>query len=124
MRDAALTRWKLMREFPEISERIKLVAYAQKMVKAYVAKGELVDLRPWRHGVKCVDCGRRAQCYDHRDYRKPLRVEPVCKRCNSMRGPGRPYFGLLRPPSGPPPGGPLYLFERGQRSGLSWNNAS
>lgn len=27
----------------------------------------------------CVDCGKPAQCYGHRDYSKPLDVEPVCK---------------------------------------------
>ena len=25
--------------------------------------------------------------YDHRDYSKPLEVDPVCRRCNQMRGP-------------------------------------
>lgn len=40
----------------------------------------------------CVDCGKGAFCYDHRDYRKPLAVDPVCKSCDSMRGPGKPYY--------------------------------
>lgn len=35
----------------------------------------------------CVDCGAEAQAYDHRDYRKPLEVEPVCFKCNARRGP-------------------------------------
>lgn len=35
----------------------------------------------------CVDCGRKASQYDHRDYTKPLSVEPVCRSCNVMRGP-------------------------------------
>lgn len=35
----------------------------------------------------CVDCGSPAHHYDHRDYSKPLDVEPVCARCNSLRGP-------------------------------------
>ncbi len=34
---------------------------------------------------ECVDCGRPAQCYDHRDYNKPLEVDAVCIRCNSLR---------------------------------------
>lgn len=38
--------------------------------------------------LKCVDCGKRAQCYDHRDYAKPLEVNPVCRSCNKFRGPG------------------------------------
>lgn len=39
----------------------------------------------------CVDCGKRAEHYDHRDYYKPLEVEPVCRGCNKRRGPGYPY---------------------------------
>lgn len=39
----------------------------------------------------CMDCkGRQAQCYDHRDYSKPLEVDPVCLRCNNSRGRGIP----------------------------------
>jgi len=37
--------------------------------------------------VSCVDCGSPAQVYDHRWYSKPLEVEPVCRSCNSRRGP-------------------------------------
>ena len=43
----------------------------------------------------CVDCGDPATEYDHRDYAKPLEVEPVCRPCNSARGSAknndRPY---------------------------------
>jgi NMD protein affecting ribosome stability and mRNA decay len=35
----------------------------------------------------CVDCGASAHDYDHRDYSKPLEVEPVCRACNFKRGP-------------------------------------
>lgn len=38
--------------------------------------------------IPCVDCGRPAKVYDHRDYSRPLDVEPVCKGCNKKRGPG------------------------------------
>lgn len=34
----------------------------------------------------CVDCGEPAEQYDHRDYAKPLEVEPVCRSCNWYRG--------------------------------------
>lgn len=34
----------------------------------------------------CTDCERPASVYDHRDYNKPLDVEPVCRRCNHKRG--------------------------------------
>lgn len=36
---------------------------------------------------KCMDCSRDAVEYDHRDYTKPLAVDPVCRRCNLARGP-------------------------------------
>jgi len=34
----------------------------------------------------CVDCGESARHYDHRDYMRPLDVEPVCASCNIRRG--------------------------------------
>lgn len=34
----------------------------------------------------CVDCGKQAAHYDHRDYAKPLAVDAVCVRCNFRRG--------------------------------------
>lgn len=37
----------------------------------------------------CVDCGKVAACYDHRDYSMPLDVEPVCIACNSHRHRGK-----------------------------------
>ena len=39
--------------------------------------------------VPCADCAAPAREYDHRDYTKPLQVEPVCRRCNQKRGLGR-----------------------------------
>ena len=35
----------------------------------------------------CVDCGKPAFDYDHRDYLKPIEVQPVCRGCNQRRGP-------------------------------------
>lgn len=49
----------------------------------------------------CVDCGRVAREYDHRDYGRPLDVQPVCLPCNVRRGPGRPAW-YVRPDD--PPG--------------------
>lgn len=43
-------------------------------------------------GRKCVDCGRPADRWDHRDYRKPLEVEPVCRSCNWYRARALPEF--------------------------------
>lgn len=42
----------------------------------------------------CADCGKPAQEYDHRDYAKPLDVDPVCRSCNILRGPGKPAFEM------------------------------
>lgn len=41
--------------------------------------------------VLCADCGCQATEYDHRDYFKPLMVEPVCHPCNIKRGPAYPF---------------------------------
>jgi hypothetical protein len=58
--------------------------------------------------IKCVDCGKKAQVYDHREYAKPLDVAPVCLSCNSLRGPAKetaaivvrlPINFILRPPA-------------------------
>jgi DNA-directed RNA polymerase subunit RPC12/RpoP len=51
-----------------------------------VKRGDLPNLRTTE--VACVDCGKRAIRYDHRDYLKRLDVEPVCQACNRRRGPG------------------------------------
>jgi hypothetical protein len=45
-------------------------------------------MRPARD-FACADCGKPATDYDHRDYRKPLEVEPVCHSCNLKRGPAK-----------------------------------
>ena len=64
------------------------------MSKVYLAKksGELQSPKDF----DCLDCGKAAEVYDHRDYRKPLEVDPVCYSCNSLRGPALPYCGLVR----------------------------
>jgi hypothetical protein len=54
--------------------------------------GSLVQLAI-RHGLltmqpdaKCVDCGKPADVWEHRDYARPLDVKPVCKGCNNRAG--------------------------------------
>ena len=39
--------------------------------------------------INCVDCAEPATKYDHRDYSRPLDVEPVCNACNIRRGSAR-----------------------------------
>lgn len=43
----------------------------------------------------CTDCGKPARHYDHRDYNKPLEVDPVCESCNHLRGPAIPRKGYF-----------------------------
>lgn len=82
---------------------------AQNAVKAAVKRGALPDLR--KVPVKCADCGERATCWDHRDYRAPLDVSPVCKGCNNRRGPGLPLPAETRYSHGMQP----------RAGGAAWN---
>lgn len=62
---------------------------ARWLVRKEIESGRLPALRGGN--VLCVDCGAPAQGYDHRDYMRPLVVEPVCRKCNRRRGPAAPY---------------------------------
>lgn len=62
---------------------------ASALVHRAVRKGELPSLKGG--AVACVDCGNPAAHYDHRDYTKPLDVQPVCRACNIRRGRAHPY---------------------------------
>ena len=59
---------------------------ASAAVNLAVRRGEL----PHARACVCIDCGAPATEYDHRDYNKPLDVEPVCRPCNRKRGPAIP----------------------------------
>lgn len=74
---------------------------AAALVAAAVRKGALPPARD----LSCVDCGAPADGYDHRDYTKPLDVEPCCLSCNKKRGPGYWPFdmGIRRQPHGARP---------------------
>lgn len=65
---------------------------AESLVSAAVKAGVFAPARVH----KCVDCGEQARDYDHRDYQKPLTVEPVCRSCNLRRGPARQSAVSLR----------------------------
>ena len=58
---------------------------ARQAVMIAIKRGALANLK--KVETKCTDCGARATQYDHRDYNLPLQVEPVCRRCNLLRGP-------------------------------------
>ncbi len=66
---------------------------ARQVTKFAVRAGFLLP----PENFKCAHCNyRQAECYDHRDYNKPLDVEPVCCRCNSSRGRGIQFFSPHR----------------------------
>jgi len=55
-------------------------------VSSAIKRGDL----PKASTCQCVDCGKQASDYDHRDYNHPLEVQPVCRSCNKFRGPAIP----------------------------------
>ena len=55
---------------------------AHTQVKKAIKNGLLKPVKE----LKCLDCGCKAEIYDHKDYNKPLEVEPVCRSCNRKRG--------------------------------------
>lgn len=71
-------------------------ARAIAAVQRAKVRGELPYLPD---GTPCVDCGAEAMVYDHREYAKPLDVEPVCISCNKLRGPAIDSGALLPHPS-------------------------
>lgn len=65
----------------------RLAKRANRIIRERVRRGVI---RPATDFL-CADCGEPATCYDHRDYNKPLAVDPVCNSCNGIRGPALPY---------------------------------
>jgi hypothetical protein len=61
----------------------KVYGRATSAVTCAVLRGDMKRATEYA----CVDCGRPAEVYDHRDYTQPLKVEPVCRSCNVIRGP-------------------------------------
>lgn len=59
---------------------------AHRMVELAVRLGYLKPISE----CQCADCGEPATDYDHRDYNRPLDVDPVCRPCNFKRGPAIP----------------------------------
>ncbi len=66
---------------------------AHKCVRNAIGRKEI----PRADTLLCVDCGATARDYDHRDYSKPLEVEPVCSSCDKLRGPARPVLTFELP---------------------------
>jgi len=61
---------------------------ARRTTRYMVRKAIQMEKLPKANTLKCVDCGRPAAGYDHRDYANPLDVQPVCSGCNRRRDVG------------------------------------
>jgi hypothetical protein len=70
---------------------VRLVA--QQWAVAQVATAIRNGLFQRADSRSCADCGKQAFGYDHRDYSKPLDIEPVCRSCNRRRGSAAPLSG-------------------------------
>jgi hypothetical protein len=81
------------------ADRSRYFRLAHAYVSTAIYNGDLPKLDG---SVPCTDCGGAAVEYDHRDYKRPMEVEPVCKSCNQLRGPGLhrdPSETAEKPPS-------------------------
>lgn len=74
------------RRLKRSDRRARYVALAHSYVTVAIFNGDLPRLDG---SIPCFDCGEPACEYDHRDYKKPMEVEPVCRACNQARGPGK-----------------------------------
>ena len=66
-------------------------AIAQGIVSVAVRDGRLPIAKLFR----CADCAGPASEYEHRDYNRPLDVQPICRGCNLRRGPAIPRDGAI-----------------------------
>ena len=91
-----------------------------------VQRAKMLGLLPALSECVCIDCGDAAQVYEHRDYSKPLEVDPVCQRCNIARGRAK-----WEPPPKLNQGGPprprhfeAHFLERAQRNVIEFGVAT
>lgn len=68
-------------ECEALRERAKQAA--QRAIQREIKAGRMTKANVHR----CVDCGQKAEMWEHRSYAEPLNVEPVCRSCNHARGP-------------------------------------
>ena len=66
-------------------------ARAQALVQIEISRGAI----PHPKSLRCVDCDAPAVEYEHRDYNRPLHIEPICRSCNLKRGPAIPRAGAV-----------------------------
>lgn len=88
-----MRRYRELPKYKEIEKRHceKIYGTPMELAKRKVRIAIVAGMLPRASVFDCIDCGEPAKCYDHRDYRKPLDVEPVCVGCNKKRGSG--YHG-------------------------------
>jgi hypothetical protein len=86
MSDRDKKHFAYLKRVPEVRP---LMIKATQAIQNEIARGRMQKASAFA----CVDCGGQARDWDHRDYTKPLEVEPVCRSCNKKRGPGHPYVG-------------------------------
>jgi hypothetical protein len=79
---------------PKYHEKNVAKRRAHNKVAYAIKRGDLAKLDGSLH---CVDCGNPAERYDHREYAKPLSVEPVCHKCNLKRGPAIDSYAAAFP---------------------------
>jgi hypothetical protein len=75
-------RWEAWKKVGAL--RQAMVRPARLAVARAISAGKLPRLDG---AILCVDCGKPATEYDHREYARPLDVQPVCHSCNLRRGP-------------------------------------
>ncbi len=79
--------WQTAIPYNQVHWTRKLRWNAYDALRAAIECGKV---SPITEDTLCADCGAQAKLYDHRDYYKPLDVEPVCTACNNRRGEGFP----------------------------------
>lgn len=62
---------------------------AQRFAASWVGRAIRAGVLMPARMLRCIDCGDWAHGWEHRDYSKPLDVEPTCSSCNFKRGPAR-----------------------------------
>jgi len=78
---------KRRQNYPERARPINADIFWRSKAHSMVACAIRVGLLPKLDGsIVCTDCVEPAHEYDHRDYGRPLDVEPVCRSCNKRRG--------------------------------------
>lgn len=99
-----VTRCKVCQQWrPKIDIDEGLCSACHEFSGLAVRTSQAAILRARRHGLLgraadeiCVDCGSQAEHWEHRAYGDALRVDPVCRSCNKLRGQAIELGGKLK----------------------------